>query len=273
MSNYNYHTGYMPWSKQQKRAFFIKLWLKRISLVLVVVISLAVLFYQTFISNLIPEIKPRYTRPLVSMPNKDISASTLNVQNEVADDLDQVTLKETTLKKENGKKNSEEKLPETLTNNVLMTSVLDDSPALKSYLSNDSIDSISVDPDKNKAVQKAENEINYKAKEEQNIQVAYITKQISTNKVMTPNSVTNSRISTTKNIETVTIETKPEAILTSNQSIIELTQPTESKLQNIDDIKDIQAIYQENLDRLSNEAELEDLFKNNNSKFSKLIEL
>ena len=262
MSNFDYHAGYRPAPKKRIRTHLVKLWFKKI-IYAAVVVSLGVFFFETFISNPTPKYKASISQSLDSTPNKDISTSLRNAQNEVTGDLDQVTLNE----------NHEEKFPETLKNNILIASVIDDTPALNSYSSKNPINSISVDSGKNKDFQKAEDEINYKAKEEQNIQIAYIIKQTSTNKVMIPNSATNARITTTKNIETVTIETKPEVILTSNQSIMKLTQSSESKPQNIDDIKDLQDIYQKSLDQLTNEAELENLFKNNYSKFHNIIEL
>jgi len=175
-------------------------------------ISLALFSYQKFISNLIPDIKLRYTLPLISKLNNDVGALTKNSRNKVTTDLNQLTLKETILKKENGENNSE-------------------------------------------------------AKKVKNIKIAFITKQKVTDKVMISSPVANAILFTTKNKETVTIEIKPESALSSIQQQMKLTQSSKDKPQNIYDTKNIQGIYQTNLDRLFNEAELEEFLKNDYSKY------
>jgi len=260
MSNLKNYTGYIPWLKKQMRAFFkgiflVIQWFKKISFA-VVAVSFAVIFYQAINLDIMANLNPKNAQVSITKPNQDSSASTRNIQTKVTNNLDQVNIEKTILKKESDKKDPKEKLSESMQNNIIMASIINDTSTFNSDLSENPIKNILIEPNKNKIINKAKNEINFKAQKGQSIQIARIVKQMATDKMIIPNTLTNTKTAI-----------KSEITVKTNQAKIEVTLSSGFKPQSNDGIKNTQDVLQKDLNQLFNDAELEDILKKNYSMY------
>jgi len=238
----------MPWLKKQMRAFFkgiflVIQWFKKISFA-VVAVSFTVIFYQAINLNIMVDLNPKNVQVSVTKPNQDSGASTRSIQTKVTNNLDQANIEKTIVKKESV----------SMQNNIIMASIKNDTSSLNSDSPENPIKNILIEPNKNKIVNKAKNEINFKAQKDQSFQIARIVKQMASDKMIIPNTLTN-----TKTV------IKSEITVKTNQSKIEATLASRLKPQSIDGIKNTQDILQKDLNQLFNDAELEDTLKKNYS--------
>ncbi len=278
MSNFDYHIGYIPMTRQQYRATLLKRWFLRI-VKIVILILLMYFIYRTFIYNPYPNFKARGNDAIeiiaLNEDGRDFSQEE-NHNQEINSDK-KINKKESSFLQESP--NLPKKIAPT-------TPDIDKTSITMTDSSKENMNSISAKPNhaiKQKDVNdNIEKNISDKDLGLQNNQaIINIINQIEidrTNKSNSNNLIKTNEtlVKNTISVGKIKVTTKPYQISDDqSNSLINQLNNKENRVPSskitaeaLEDIDDIQKRYEQDLNRLSSEAELENLLK---SRFSKYL--
>ena len=287
MSNIDYHVGYLPLSKAQQRSLFIKHWFKKLCKIAFVML-LAFLLYRTFVYNPVPNLQARNSEMVEIIPTDTSSKPTETSQN-----LEIVEITKTELIEESSDQSInkvEDRVLEPLALEEEMTL-----PTLNSQrisitmtdLPKKEIQQLSEDPlfeiKQSELVDSVINEvvdIPRHKNQSQNNQLSKILVELEKDNIRKPFKTLNTKITLNQNT-TLKVASINKSETTSNPINVDdnkdefsetAKKPSQDKVikpasVSLIDIQDIQKSYEQDLNRLTDEVDLENLLKNNYSKY------